>query len=233
MNLCIDIGNTTSKFFLFRQDQLWEFSRHFPEKHLNKVKKAIISVTGRPRPDLEKRLEKHSIPYIYNNAKLKMPFRINYETPETLGPDRLALAAGAMLTANPPCLIIDAGTCITYDFIDQNKQYSGGAISPGLSLRYKSLHDYTAALPLLSVPDKNPALTGRSTEASIHSGVFNGWISEIEGIISRYKKLYPDIKVIITGGDAERLAKSIKISIFAVDKFLQARGLNEILNLNL
>ncbi len=233
MNLCIDFGNTLTKYFVFENNRLIDFSPHFPIQFLPEIKKAIISASGKIQPETEKILKKHSIPFIYNNHNLKFPFSIDYETPTTLGPDRLALVSGALNKTEPPCLIVDAGTCVTYDFIDARKHYLGGAISPGLTLRYKSLSDYTASLPLLPVPDDNPALIGKSTRSSIHSGVYNGWLAEAEGIIRQYSKQYPGLKIIITGGDGERLAKSIKISIFAFDKFLQAYGLNEILNLNL
>ena len=163
---------------------------------------------------------KENIDLLEISNKTSFPFSNNYKTKETLGIDRLVLSAGAVLNfENQNRLIIDAGTCITYDYINSKNVYLGGAISPGLSLRYKSLNNYTAKLPLLENKEIN-YLIGKSTSESIYSGVINGVINEIDGFITQYKELDKDLTIILTGGDAEFLAKSIKNTIFANSNFL-------------
>jgi len=127
-------------------------------------------------------------------------------------------------------LIIDAGTCITYDFINHKNEYLGGAISPGIKMRYNALHNLTANLPLLEAkPPKD--LIGKSTSESIHSGIVNGILKEIDGIVLEYQKKYQDLTVILTGGDTKFLSKQLKSSIFANSNFL-LEGLNFILEFN-
>jgi type III pantothenate kinase len=143
-----------------------------------------------------------------------------YATPETLGIDRMVLAAGATLQfPNQNRLVIDAGTCVTFDFIDESNNYLGGAIAPGLRLRYESLHNYTAKLPLLALEDPKD-LIGKSTAESIHSGVANGLVYEIDGFIDEYRVRYSNFIIILTGGDTEFLAKRLKNTIFANSNFL-------------
>jgi len=132
----------------------------------------------------------------------------------------MVLAAGATLThPNQNRLIIDAGTCITYDFVNSEDQYLGGAISPGIKIRYKSLNNYTSKLPLLSLSEEFDII-GNSTKSAIHSGVINGVLFEIEGFISQYSLKNQDLTIILTGGDAEFLAKRLKSTIFANSNFL-------------
>jgi type III pantothenate kinase len=162
----------------------------------------------------------------------KIPFKNLYKTPKTLGVDRIALVAAAVNDyPNEHVLVIDAGSCITYDFVDKNGEYYGGAISPGIEMRYKSLHSYTANLPKLSLINKIPAI-GNSTENSIHIGVLNGIIQEIEGTIAQFKARNQKLTVVLTGGDTIFLAKNLKSTIFANPNFL-LEGLNSILFYNL
>ena len=171
------------------------------------------------------------IPILNVDATIKLPFKNLYKTPHTIGSDRLALAAAAAIQyPNINVLVIDVGSCITYDFIDKNKHFLGGGISPGLSMRYKALHTFTAKLPLLK-PSPPDALFGDSTLSSIHSGTFGGLLKELDGVISDYKKNYTDLTVILTGGDAKLLANRLKNSIFANSKFL-LEGLNSLLEFN-
>ena len=127
-------------------------------------------------------------------------------------------------------LVIDAGTCITYDLINSKKEYLGGSISPGIQMRYNALHQFTSQLPLLESVD-TAMLTGVNTEESIHSGIINGVFVEIDGIIQRYTNQYPDIKVIVTGGNAKFFDKGLKNTIFAKPNLLM-EGLNKILDYN-
>jgi type III pantothenate kinase len=236
MLLAIDIGNSYIKCAVFEENTLLkkyvfketEAQINF-EKILKKFKKiengVISSVANLNESTYIYLKEKLHLTEISN--KSSFPFKNNYKSKETLGIDRLVLSAGAVLSfKNQNCLIIDAGTCITYDFVDSNKTYQGGAISPGLSLRYKSLNNYTAKLPLLENKEID-FLIGKSTPDSIYSGVINGVINEINGFITQYKELNKDLTIILTGGDAEFLAKSIKNPIFANSNFL-LESLNKI-----
>ena len=166
-----------------------------------------------------------------NVPGVAFPFKNLYASPETLGIDRMILASGAVLQfQDVNRLVIDAGTCVTYDFIDTNNNYLGGAISPGIGLRYESLHNYTAKLPLLT--RENPKqLIGNSTEQSIHSGVINGLIMEIEGFINSNLYRNDNFIIILTGGDADFLAERLKNTIFANSNFL-LESLNQIFQYN-
>jgi type III pantothenate kinase len=229
MLLTLDVGNTRIKAAVFEQNTLLETfffsSDELPKKIifiLNKYKNIENLVVSSVR-NLEKEtflnfgfnITTHFITKDYN-----FPFQNLYKTPSTLGMDRMVLAAGAVLQfPNQNRLVIDAGTCVTYDFIDEQNNYLGGAISPGIRLRYESLHNYTAKLPLLfkSSPDD---FIGNSTEQSMHSGVVIGLANEIDGFIEQYKTRYANFIIILTGGDAEFLAKRLKNTIFANSNFL-------------
>jgi type III pantothenate kinase len=227
MNLVIDVGNSRIKCalfevnsrldtFVFLKKELQKSILEILEKY-NKISNIIVSSVGK----LEKKdfnfIEK-DIFFITN--EIQFPFKNLYKTPKTLGIDRMVLATGAVLQfPNQNRLVIDAGTCVTYDFINIENQYLGGAISPGIRLRYESLHNYTAKLPLLTI--ENPEkLIGNSTLTSIHSGVINGLTNEIDGFIDQYKEQYSNFIIILTGGDAEFLAKRLKNIIFANSNFL-------------
>ncbi len=239
MNLIIDVGNTRVKAAVFKDDTLIE-SISFPyseiKDRIENIRKKfpiegviVAKVTNVVDEDLLQTLKRMTFLELSNETPV--PFKNEYETPETLGLDRIALAAAAVHRfPNKNSLIIDAGTCITFDFVDRKKQYFGGAISPGIHMRYKALHTYTNGLPNLD-PKAPKELIGRDTEASIHSGIINGIINEIEGIISNYRMKYPDLTVVLTGGDTNFLAKQLKSSIFANQNFL-LEGLNSILIFN-
>ena len=165
------------------------------------------------------------------STSMSLPFKNLYETPKTLGLDRIALiAAAADQYKKENVLVIDAGTCITYDFLNSKNEYLGGAISLGLTIRYEALHNLTAKLPLLK-PDDSNFFIGNSTESSIHSGVINGLVNEIDGIIQQYQSTYKDLTIILTGGDTNFLSKRLKSSIFANSNFL-LEGLNHLLKIN-
>jgi type III pantothenate kinase len=240
MNLVIDVGNTNIKLAVFQGDKIisnkigklesLENDVAVLVKEFKALKKAIISSVGK--------LKKNDIQIISKQIKVytltknsKLPFKSKYKTPETLGVDRIALvSASSKFYPNQNVLIIDAGTCITYDCITSDNIYLGGAISPGIMLRYQSLNNLTANLPLLG--KKSPKnIIGDSSKESIHSGVINGILMEIDGAIQEYDKKYKDLTVILTGGDANFLSKRLKSSIFANSNFL-LEGLNFILELN-
>lgn len=232
MNLCIDVGNTSIKYHLFENDVLiHSFVNHFEWNDYN-IKQAILSVVGPEPQSVISILKTKQIPYLFVHSKIKLPFQMQYKTPRSLGADRIALVAGALKNFKPPLMIIDAGTCITYDYLDEKENYLGGAISPGLMIRFKSLNQYTDKLPLLNIPREIPPIVGGNTIESINSGVVNGVINEIKGFINSWKQNYPDAKVILTGGDASFLHSSLKNMIFAIHNNLLAEGLNYLLKIN-
>ena len=239
MNLVVDIGNTRIKFAIFDNQKLVIDEKIESGIFLSKVKElfeafpkidnAIISSV--------KKLDKESdILSLFCKVHVlshtsKTPFKNSYATPDTLGVDRIAIVTAAFYEyPRKNVLIIDAGTCITYDVINDYGEYLGGAISPGLLMRYKAMHNQTDALPLLS-PNQLLDFIGNTTESSMHSGVVNGTVQEIDGVIEQYKQRFKDLTVILTGGDTQFLSKRLKNTIFADSKFLLV-GLNFLLEYN-
>jgi type III pantothenate kinase len=165
------------------------------------------------------------------DSKLPLPITIKYATPETLGVDRIAGVCGAQQKfPGEPCLVIDAGTCITYDFINHDGEFLGGAISPGMMMRFQAVHTFTSKLPLVSRPEK-VVLIGDSTETCIQSGVIHGIVEELNGTIRRYQEEFAGLRVILCGGDARFFENNLKGAIFAVPELVLS-GLNSILNYN-
>ena len=166
------------------------------------------------------------------SSNMQLPFINSYQSPESLGSDRIVLVAAACKShPNTNVLIIDMGTCITYDFLDANNIYQGGAISPGFEMRYKSLNQFTGNLPLLDT-DEGQSPSGKNTEQAIHAGIYFGIIDEINARINYYKLKYDSLTVILTGGDANKLPKTLKNSIFAHPNFM-AEGMFHLLKLNI
>jgi len=236
MNLVIDIGNTRNKVAVFREEYLQHLEHVANEDLLDRlsvisgrfpVSRAILSHVAR--------LERESIdrigalfPLVLLDKSTPLPFKNAYGTPATLGVDRIALVAAAVTQfPGQNVLVIDAGSCITYDFVSEKAVYPGGAISPGVEMRYKAVHQFTANLPLLSKKEEIPTI-GNSTENAIHLGILNGVICEIEGVIDQYMLKNKKLTVVLTGGDTNFLAKNLKSSIFATPNFL-LEGLNSIL----
>lgn len=236
MDLIIDVGNTRAKVALFEDGKVC-YEEVLKKEHLlkklekinkkNKIKGAIMSSVASISKNILFEIQK-MYPLTLLNSETALPFINNYATPKTLGVDRIALITAAVSKyPNKNVLVIDAGTCITYDFLNVKKEYYGGAISPGIAMRYKSLHTFTANLPLLKLSSpKN--IIGNSTDNSIHSGVVNGVLCEIEGVIDQYKLKNENLTVVLTGGDANFLSERLKSSIFANPNFL-LEGLNELL----
>ncbi|WP_179343702.1 type III pantothenate kinase [Winogradskyella ursingii] len=240
MNLIVDVGNTFVKFAIFKDGKLLdkiafeliEFKNRFKSYHKKypDLTHCIISSVGRLSKQHVK-LVKEKLEILELDTATKLPFKNSYKTPKTLGVDRIALVSASVQQYNDRnVLIIDAGTCITYDFITKENEYLGGAISPGIRLRYRTLNNLTANLPLLETHQPK-SIIGNTTETSIHSGVVTGAIKEIDGVIDEYLKKYPDLTVILTGGDAKFLSNQLKNSIFANSNFL-LEGLNFILEYN-
>lgn len=243
MNLVIDVGNTFSKVAVFQKDTLIKLSKVGSGELLEEIKiflkelpihYAILSSVGVVNDEVVSFL-KERIEFLQMSSNLTLPFVNKYATPHTLGQDRVALAAGAV-SAYPDSnvLVIDAGTCITYDVVTAKKEYLGGAISPGLQMRFNALHTFTAKLPLIVMEDEamdEVEVVGSGTKSGMISGVVNGVILEIEGFIANNTNKFKDLTVILTGGNGYFLSKRLKNGIFANSNFL-VEGLNVILEHN-
>ena len=240
MNLVIDIGNSKVKFFLFENNKTIhkEICDHpdFRKKlnsisDRNSIKNVITSSVSNNHDQYIIESLNNSKYISLSNDNLLIPFINNYKTKNSLGQDRIALVSSAIYNyPNQDNLIIDLGTCITYDFVDSSKIYHGGAISPGFQLRYSSLNTQTSNLPLLEFKETENII-GSTTNESIHSGIYNGVIAEVNNYIDVLKKEHPKLNVIIVGGFSKFLLNRIKNAIFADQDFL-AQGLNYIINYN-
>lgn len=238
LSLAVDIGNSRIKTGVFRNKELVSaaaYSSLLPQtlediyKSFEGITHTMISSVAGDFTDLVTAASAHSI-VLKLSDKLTLPVNIRYDG--TPGNDRVA-AASAVSFINPQgnSLVIDCGTCITYTLVLTGNLFTGGAISPGIETRYKSLHTFTANLPLLKFDNDFHHITGSSTTGSIHSGVLNGALSEVKGMIQMYEKEYPGLKVYLTGGFSGFFEKGIKNGIFA-DPHLVLKGLNNILHLN-
>ena len=236
MNLIIDIGNNSAKFFLFNGEQIILHTRRSNSafdvigewNRLYDIEKAIISSVIADTPELQEEISKLQCPVVRFCNSMPLPLEIGYRTPGTLGSDRIAAAIGAWSKApQRNILIIDAGSAITIDFVDKNGKYNGGNIAPGIKMRLRALHEYTARLPLVDKEGDIPTI-GYDTETAIRSGVINGICHELDGYINEFKQKYCDVLVFLTGGDEKQLKNRVKNCIFA-DKYLVAKGLNRIL----
>lgn len=172
------------------------------------------------------------VKFVEVTSKSVFPFKIKYETPDTLGVDRVAACAGAFsIQGNPGFLVIDIGTCITYDLVNKNSEYVGGAISPGLQMRLSAMHHYTAQLPLIKNVTQFSSIVGKNTRECMSSGVINGMIFEIQGFINNIIQQEGKINIYLTGGDSEFFVNALKSSIFA-EPLLNLKGINELIKLN-
>jgi len=240
MKLIIDIGNTLTKAAVFEKKQLLEtytisaFTIDFVHEIISKnknISSVIISSVVKKIPTNIINFLKKEYCFIELSSETKLPVNNFYKSPETLGKDRIAgIVAAYSLHKEENVLVIDAGTCITYDFISSKKEYFGGSISPGMNMRFKALHTFTKKLPLVSLTNFNE-LIGTDTNKSILSGVINGITAEIDAMIEKFKEKYSSLTIIICGGDAQFLVSRLKNSIFAVPELVLI-GLNEILDYN-
>ncbi len=233
MNLVVDSGNTRIKVGLFKDRKLI-----LKESFLNlaELKSFILE---RSADHLLVSSVNHDSAEIlsWSNSTgkkisltsiLPLPIRVAYQTPQTLGVDRLAAVCGAQdLFPDRNCLIIDTGTCINYELLDAQNVYHGGAISPGISMRFEAMHTFTAQLPLVSA-DENVGLIGNTTATCLQSGVMNGVLEEVRGIIKQYQVLYPELTVILCGGDYPFFENRLKPAIFVAPELVLI-GLNRIL----
>lgn len=240
MNLVIDIGNTLVKMAVFQGDVLVKKKTSLKQNFFKNIEELeqsypnikdvlVSSVSKTPSKWLQKLQEDYKM-YVLDK-ELPQVFSNLYATPKTLGNDRIGLvSAASKLYPSQNVLVIDAGTCITFDIINSENEYLGGAISPGLQMRYRAMNTFTENLPLLE-PDAEVDLVGNTTIKSMQSGVIFGITAEIDGVISMYSSQFKDLTIILTGGDSQFLCKRLKNSIFANSNFL-LEGLNYILEFN-
>ena len=240
--LFIDNGNTAIKGLLTDEFHrpVYHFTtvldRFLTERNhllsLEEISGGFYASVGKLDEALQNDLEQtfHLRPF---NYLTRIPLKMGYDTPETLGTDRLATAiGGASLYPKVDLLVLDFGTCLKFDFVSKEGKYEGGSISPGLNMRFKAMHTFTAKLPLLSMPEKFPAQPiGRSTADSMQHGVLLGMLAEADGMIGFYRQTYPDLKVLVTGGDAEVFEGRLKNAIF-VRQNLALLGLAETMKYN-
>jgi type III pantothenate kinase len=233
--LVVDAGNTRIKYALFQNDEQLSFfaddsaDLKKSKSYLSRIKysKSIISsVRNKNETDKIKSL----LINCFDSAELHLPIEIIYETPQSLGADRIANAVAAKFVAKKSALIIDIGTCLKFDYLNKNGQFEGGSISPGIHLRYKSLNDYTGNLPLLNETEQIDFL-GTSTKSCIQSGVLNGIQGEINFFMEHYTMKNKDLTIFVTGGDYLNFDYSSKNNIFAVGN-LTLLGLYYILKSN-
>ncbi len=235
LHLVIDMGNTRCKAMVFshgrpvRMGILSDRDAGAVERFLDGLRPEaiVIGSVSAPADELAEQL-KRSAPVLVVTGNTRLPIRNAYGTPLTLGVDRSANAVAAVRRfPGRNVLVIDAGSCITYDVVDATGTFRGGAISPGLRMRAKAMNDYSARLPLVDVPVPPPVL-GETTEAALRSGVHHGAVGEMSGFIRQFTDHFPDLVVILTGGDGLQAVRALKNGIFAVP-FLTLEGLHAIL----
>ena len=236
MNFAIDLGNTSAKCGIFEGSELVEkleglgieqlidmVNRRLPTNViLSSVNQGVAAIADKIAKDVNCLLMSHHIP---------VPVKNGYHTKDTLGLDRLAGAVGANhLFPDKDNLVIDAGTCITYDLVNKSGEYEGGAISPGIHLRFRSIHEFTARLPLVEA-EEEAALLGKTTRESILSGVLNGTIAEITQMIRMYEGKFADLRTIVCGGDSHLLKRNLSVDVTFIPDLVLI-GLNRILGYN-
>lgn len=240
INLCIDIGNSLTKLCVFDNNKIIQkvisesidlsiipdLIQKFPG-----LENVILSTVKKENPELVDLLNNQFKYFISFNQATPLPVKNKYKTKETLGKDRIAAIVGANnMFPQSNVLVVDAGTAITYDFINSQNEYLGGNISPGMNMRFMALNRYTDNLPLVE-PAEEFLLLGDSTNQAILSGIVNGLIFEIDGYINKLKEEYQGLITILTGGDAIFFDKKLKNTIF-VDQNLVLTGLNRIIEYN-
>ena len=240
-NLTIDIGNTNSKLAVFEDREIlfYEAVPKIDEAMLRRwitehdVEASILSNVNHAQEDLVAFLQENTR-YLPFSVEKNTGIQNNYKSASTLGLDRWAkLLAVQRLYAQTACLIIDMGTCITYDYLSADAKYDGGSISLGIQMRFNALAHYTGKLPLIKWNKDAEIPPGRDTQTAIVSGVLQGVASELEGFINQKYKENDTLKIIVTGGDARFLLEQFKNSIFAPqiihDPYLVLKGLNEVI----
>jgi type III pantothenate kinase len=240
LKLIIDVGNTRLKAAVFNGSEMLEaFVFDNTVKLITSdlftkynISNCIVASVKSGIEDFVNQLKQETHTLLFS-AETPVPIKNLYVSVTTLGRDRLAAAVGgSFLFPNKNVLVIDAGTCLKYNFVNDKSEFLGGAISPGLKMRFKALNTFTARLPLIEMDADFDKPVGGTTSESILSGIVLGTLAEVEGMIEQYKALYNNLTVVITGGDVYFFEKRLKNSIFA-DQYLILKGLNLILEHNI
>ena len=240
VNICIDWGNTNVKAAIFENDKLQKLFTFSGDAALEKISsildlyqpvRAIMCTVVNHSDEVGQLIKSKIRSFVVLDGYTRTPINNAYLSAESLGPDRLALVVGAyILYPNKNNLVVSLGTCATYNLVQKNKTFRGGAISPGLNMRLHAMHSFTGKLPEVSA-EGDLLLLGYDTPSCMRSGAVLGMVAEIDGMIAEYQRQYPDFNAILTGGDAPFFAAKIKSKIFA-DPDLLLKGLNLILNYN-
>lgn len=240
MNLCVDVGNTQLKFGVYNAagelvahwiQKDWALEQLYERCAAYGIEAVILSSVRQSTLAIQAQLKQQFKQVLVVSTQLKLPIQHEYATPETLGNDRLAAVIGAqVLFPNQHLLVVDAGTCITYDFITKTGVYKGGSILPGIQMRLRAMHEFTAKLPLASaeLPD---SFIGNSTISSLQTGVLYGVVHELQGFAQQYSQAFGSLQVLVTGGDLHHFESQLKNQIFA-EPNLVLLGLNELLRVN-
>lgn len=235
MQLALDAGNSGIKFGLFEKNKLLINGKLFQGDSLkaNIDREYFEKITTVISCSVLDNLNINHLPevkHIRINKDSNFPFPINYESPESLGIDRI-VASAAVYTNQTDILVIDAGSCITYDYTKYKVGYLGGVISPGIEMRFRSMDNFTDKLPFISKFITNPEVLGTTTKSCLMSGVINGITHEIKGFLEHFNSKSSSLKVFLTGGDSIFLGTELKSGIF-VDQNLVLKGLNSLIHLN-
>ncbi|MPR32179.1 type III pantothenate kinase [Salmonirosea aquatica] len=236
MNIVVDSGNTYAKIGWFEGPELLRFETRLTFDQLidavrsSSVDNILFSSVGKDVEEFRRAIQPNA-PVLNLDSQTPLPITKDYETPATLGADRIAAAVGAgYLFPNEDLVVIDMGTCITYDYLDQAARFQGGLISPGMRMRFKAMHTFTQRLPLVE-PGPAPTLIGKNTRHAMLSGVMNGLVAEINGIMAAYRTQSPACRVVLCGGDVPFFESLLKPPIFVVPQLVLI-GLNRILQHN-
>ncbi len=245
MNTVIDVGNTRVKVGFFEEGRLTEtvafavqpwqnFYTCFSSRIINNC---IVSSTVNLPEHIIQYLKKKAGNFIYLDENTPLPIINSYHTKATLGKDRIALAVGAAhIYPSQNILVVNTGTCVTYNLIEENGSFAGGAISPGLHMRLKAMHTFTAQLPQPQINESQEAnIIGTSTNESLLSGAINGLVFEIAGFIKALNESYFPVQVILSGGDCRYVAERLQTrqqTTFITEPYLALNGLHQILQFN-
>ncbi|GAB3336314.1 type III pantothenate kinase [Larkinella ripae] len=239
MNIAIDWGNSAVKAGFFEKGELTAVYSQLTVENVRELvgmtppAAVVISSTNRPAEQLRELLplQPETI-WLVVDGNTPVPMEKRYDTPNTLGTDRIASAVGAKVRfPQEACLVIDMGTCVTYDYVDADSVFHGGMISPGFRMRFRAMHSFTERLPLVEPDERRPSLLGKNTRQAMQAGVINGLLAELNGIIDAHRRENPAVKVVICGGDAPFFESSLKPPIFVVPELVLI-GLNRILQHN-
>lgn len=241
MDLLIDIGNSFIKYaicnekfdeFEIKSLSVKKINELIKVLHSNSVRNIVVSSVIDLPSEIKNELEQTKGKLIWVSEKNILPFKIEYETPGSLGADRITLMCGVFeLYPSEAVLLINCGSCITYNFINKNGIFKGGAISPGLEMRFKAMNQMTGKLPLVSKKGEINLTGPLTTETAIRTGVIQGIVFEINGFVDKYLQNNPALIIILSGGDRSFFANKLKNKILVNDN-VAFTGLKKILKLN-